>query len=55
MNKKVLTLCAGLLLSGSMFAANQAGVDWSKTPGALDNAGKYWQLNYLNYKSGSND
>ena len=55
MNKKVLTLCAGLLLSGSVFAAHQAGVDWSNTLGALDNAGKYWQLNYLNYRAGAGD
>ena len=47
---------AGLLLSGSVFAAHQAGVDWTTgVPGALDNAGKYWQLNYLNYRQGSGD
>ena len=56
MNKKFSTLMAGLLLSGSVFAAHQAGVDWTTgVPGALDNAGKYWQLNYLNYRQGSGD
>ena len=55
MNKKVLTLCAGLLLSGSAFAQT-AGVDWvaSAPNGALDNAGKYWQLETVNnYITGS--
>ena len=47
---------AGLLLSGSVFAAHQAGVDWTTgVPGALDNVNKYWQLQTVNYRSGTDE
>ena len=56
MNKKFSTLMAGLLLSGSAFAAHQAGVDWTTgLPGALDNVDKYWQISTVNYRSGSGE
>ena len=56
MNKKFSTLMAGLLLSGSVFAAHQAGVDWTTgVPGALDNVNKYWQLQTVNYRSGTDE
>ena len=40
-----------MLLTGSAFA--QTGLDWTAFKGALDNAGKYWQFETLNYYDGT--